>query len=139
MFGYNFVRIYFFNVQLVMQKILVVDDDKDLLEMVEMTLSRLGYHITTLARGSGFINIVESIRPDIILLDIFLGDSDGRTLCYNLKLQPAYEKIPVILYSAGYVPFSTIAHSKADEFMIKPFEIKQLVEKIKTLLVCDQS
>jgi len=40
----------------------------------------------------------------------------------------------VILYSAGYVPFSTIAHSKADEFMIKPFEIKQLVEKIKKLL-----
>ena len=117
-----------------MQKILVVDDDKDLLEMVEMTLSRLGYHITTLAKGSGFLNMVESIRPDIILLDIFLGDADGRTLCYNLKLQPAYENIPVILYSAGYVPHSTIEHSKADEFIIKPFEIKYLVEKIKTLV-----
>ena len=134
MFGYNFVVIYFFNVQLVMQKILVVDDDKDLLEMVEMTLSRLGYHITTLGKGSGFINIVESLRPDIILLDIFLGDSDGRTLCHKMKLQPAYENIPVILYSAGYVPLSTIEHSKADEFMIKPFEIKQLLEKIKKLL-----
>ena len=117
-----------------MPKILLVDDDKDLLEMVEMTLSRLGYHIITLAKGSGFINIVESFRPDIILLDIFLGDSDGRTLCYNLKLQPAYENIPVILYSAGYVPFSTIEHSKADEFIIKPFDTKYLVEKIKTLL-----
>jgi CheY-like chemotaxis protein len=46
--------------------------------MVEMTLSRLGYHITTLAKGSGFLNIVESIRPDIILLDIFLGDADDQ-------------------------------------------------------------
>ena len=117
-----------------MQKILIVDDDKDLLEMVEMTLSRLGYHITTLAKGSGFLNIVESTRPDIILLDIFLGDADGRTLCYNLKLQPAYENIPVILYSAGYVPLSSIKHSKADEFIIKPFDITSLVEKIKTLL-----
>ncbi len=117
-----------------MQKILVVDDNKDLLEMVEMTLSRLGYHITTLAKGSGFFNIVESIRPDIILLDIFLGDADGRTLCYNLKLQPAYENIPVILYSAGYIHLSTIENSKADEFIIKPFDIKYLVEKIKTLL-----
>ena len=117
-----------------MQKILVIDDDKDLLEMVEMTLSRLGYHITTLAKGSGFLNMVESIRPDIILLDIFLGDADGRTLCYNLKLQPVYENIPVILYSAGYVPLSTIEHSKADEFIIKPFDTKYLVEKIKTLL-----
>src|SRR5678815_2724963 len=117
-----------------MQKILVVDDDKDLLEMVEMTLSRLGYHIITLAKGSVFLNIVESTRPDIILLDIFLGDADGRTLCYNMKLQPAYENIPVILYSAGYVPLSSIRHSKADEFIIKPFDITSLVEKIKTLL-----
>ena len=118
----------------IMQKILIVDDDKDLLEMVELTLSRLGYHITTLAKGSGFLNIIESTRPDIILMDIFLGDGDGRTLCYNLKLQPAYENIPVILYSAGYVPLSTIEHSKADEFIIKPFDIKQLLGKIKKLL-----
>jgi DNA-binding response OmpR family regulator len=117
-----------------MQKILIVDDDKDLLEMVEMTLSRLGYHITTLAKGACFFNIIESSHPDIILLDIFLGDADGRTLCYNLKLQPAYENIPVILYSAGYVPHSTIEHSKADEFITKPFEIKSLLEKIKKLL-----
>ena len=122
-----------------MQKILVVDDDKDLLEMVEMTLSRLGYHITTLAKGSGFFNVVESIRPDIILLDIFLGDADGRILCNKMKLQSAYENIPVILYSAGYVPRSTIEHSKADEFMIKPFEIKQLLEKIKKLLGINRS
>ena len=118
-----------------MQKNLVVDDDTDLLEMIEMTLSRLGYHITTLAKGSGFINILESNRPDIILLDIFLGDADGRNLCYQMKLQPAYENIPVILYSAGYVPLSTIKNSKADEFIIKPFDIKQLLEKIKSLLV----
>jgi DNA-binding response OmpR family regulator len=117
-----------------MQKILVVDDDKDLLEMVEMTLSRLGYHITTLAKGSGFFNVVESIRPDIILLDIFLGDADGRTLCYQMKLQSAFKKIPVILYSAGQIPLSTIEHSKADGFITKPFDIKQLTEKLKKLL-----
>jgi len=117
-----------------MQKVLIVDDDKDLLEMVEMTLSRLGYQITTLAKGSCFFNIVESIRPDIVLLDIFLGDADGRNLCYQMKLQPAYENIPVILYSAGYIPHSTIENSKADEFMIKPFDVRRLVEIIKKLL-----
>src|SRR4030095_14352500 len=117
-----------------MQKILIVDDDKDLLEMVEMTLSRLGYHITTLAKGSGFFNIVESVRPDIILLDIFLGDADGRSLCYQMKLQHAYQNIPVILYSAGHILLSTIEHSKADEFITKPFNTKQLMEKIKKLL-----
>ena len=134
MFGDNFVVGNFLCSTSRMQKILIVDDDKDLLEMVEMTLSRLGYHITTLAKGACFFNIIESSQPDIILLDIFLGDADGRALCYNLKLQPAYENIPVILYSAGYVPHSTIEHSKADEFITKPFEIKSLLEKIKKLL-----
>ena len=134
MFGDNFVVGNFLCATSRMQKILIVDDDKDLLEMVEMTLSRLGYHITTLAKGACFFNIIESSQPDIILLDIFLGDADGRALCYNLKLQPAYENIPVILYSAGYVPHSTIEHSKADEFITKPFEIKSLLEKIKKLL-----
>jgi DNA-binding response OmpR family regulator len=117
-----------------MQKILVVDNDKDLLEMVEMSLSRLGYRITTLAKGSGFLNIVDSVRPDIILLDIFLGDADGRNLCFLMKREPAYAKIPVILYSAGHISLSTIEHSKADEFMVKPFEMKQLLEKIRGLL-----
>ena len=51
-----------------------------------------------------------------------------------MKLQPAYVNIPVILYSAGYVPLSTIEHSKADEFIIKPFDAKQLLGKIKKLL-----
>lgn len=117
-----------------MQKILIVDDDKDLLEMVEMALSRVGYQITTVAKGSGFFDLVESIRPDIILLDIFLGDADGRNLCHQMKLQPAYENIPVILYSAGYISRSSIEYSKADEFIIKPFDIRYLVEKVKTLL-----
>src|SRR5688572_20278858 len=134
MFGDNFVVGNFLCSTSRMQKILIVDDDKDLLEMVEMTLSRLGYHITTLAKGACFFNIIDSSQPDIILLDIFLGDADGRALCYNLKLQPAYENIPVILYSAGYVPHSTIEHSKADEFIVKPFDIKQLLGKIKKLL-----
>ncbi|TMI94943.1 MAG: response regulator [Bacteroidetes bacterium] len=118
-----------------MPKILVVDNDKDLLEMMEMSLSRLGYDITTLAKGSGFLSIIESIRPDIILLDIFLGDADGRNLCYQMKLHPAYQNIPVILYSAGHISFSTIQKSKADEFIVKPFEIDQLLGKIKELLV----
>jgi DNA-binding response OmpR family regulator len=117
-----------------MEKILIVDDDTDLLEMVAMAVSRLGYHITTLAKGSSFFDTVESIQPDIILLDIFLGDADGRNLCYQMKVQPAYEHIPVILYSAGYVPLSSIEHSKADEFIIKPFDVKQLVAMIKKLL-----
>jgi DNA-binding response OmpR family regulator len=117
-----------------MHKILIVDDDADLLEMVKIFLSRQGYIISTLTKGKCFFNKVESFRPDIILLDIFLGDADGRNLCYELKLAPASQHIPVILYSAGYVPTYSIENSKANTFVNKPFDIKQLSEKIKSLL-----
>ena len=117
-----------------MQKILVVDDDKDLLDMVDMALTRHGYVTTTLSRGSCFFHSIKSSKPDLVLLDIFLGDADGRTLCHEMKLQPAYENIPVILYTAGHVPLSSVENSKADEFITKPFDNNYLIQKIKTLL-----
>ena len=117
-----------------MHKVLVVDDDHDLLEMVEMALSKQGFVVETITNGESFFREVDSFKPHLILLDIFLGDADGRRLCYELKLAPAYQHIPVILYSAGVVPGSSIVSSMANAFVNKPFEIKQLSEKIKSLL-----
>ena len=117
-----------------MSKVLVVDDDKDLLEMVNIALSKQGFTTSTLNSGKYFFNKVESFRPDIILLDIFIGDADGRKLCHQLKDIPDSQNIPVILYSAGNVSGSSIERSLANAFVGKPFDIKQLVEKIKSLL-----
>jgi len=117
-----------------MHKVLVVDDDHDLLEMVEMALTKQGFVVSTVSNGKSFFNKVNTFKPHVILLDIFLGDADGRTLCHELKLTPAYQDIPVILYTAGHVPGSSIAGSLANAFVNKPFEIKQLSEKIKSLL-----
>lgn len=117
-----------------MQKIRVVDDDKELREMVDMALSGQGYVTTTLTNGRAFFDSIESFRPDIILQDIFLGDADGRVLCYEMKKQPAYHHITVILYPAGHVSLSSVERSEADEFVPKPFDIKQLIEKMKNML-----
>lgn len=117
-----------------MYKVLVVDDDLDLLEMVGMALTKPGYAISTINNGKSFFDRIESFKPDLILLDIFLGDADGRALCLQLKQVPEYWHIPVILYSAGHIPSQTIEKSRANAFLTKPFDIKQLFEKIQGLL-----
>ena len=117
-----------------MRKVLLVDDDSDLLEMVDMVLTKEGYTVSTSKNGSGFFERVHSFKPDIILLDIFLGDADGRTLCQQLKQVTDYKSIPIVLYSAGHISRQTIETSMANDFVSKPFDIKLLAEKIKSML-----
>jgi len=117
-----------------MKKVLIADDDVDLLDMVKMLLSRAGFAISTIATGKFFFEKVTTVKPDIILLDVFLGDTDGRSLCQLVKTDPQYQDIPVILYSAGYISNSSISYSKANAFFSKPFDIKELVAKIKALV-----
>lgn len=117
-----------------MNKLLLVDDDPDLLEMVDVILSKQGYTVSTINNGRTFFDKVHSFKPDFILLDIFLGDADGRELCHQLKQAQAYKDIPVVLYSAGHIPRHTIEDSMANAFVSKPFDIKLLAEKIKSML-----
>src|ERR1051326_3788769 len=117
-----------------MKKVLIVDDDRDLLEMVNMALTEQGFTVSTLTEGKLFFNEVVSFNPDIILLDIFLADADGRKLCYELKSDPSLQHIPVALYSAGHITNSSILESQANIFITKPFDIMQLGEKLRSIL-----
>ena len=122
-----------------MKKLLIVDDDKDLLEMVEMALSEQGFDVHTSTEGSSFFSQLEKLKPDIVLLDVFLQDADGRELCYQLKSDPLYDHIPVALYSAGHMSNSTIINSRADTFITKPFDLAQLGDKLRSMLTKENS
>jgi DNA-binding response OmpR family regulator len=116
-----------------MPRVLIVDDDEDLLEMVSMILSRSGMEVHTANKAINFHEMISKIKPDLILMDIYLDDLDGRELCREIKLLNEFAKIPVILYSAGVIPTDTITTSLADEFMLKPFDNAQLLKKINAL------
>lgn len=113
-----------------MTKVLVVDDDTDLLEMVSLVLTNHNMRVNPLSECIKFLDHVTSDKPDIVLMDIYLGECDGRDLCQNLKKSDGYDDIPVILYSAGVVTPKSVQESMADDFMSKPFEIKQLIARI---------
>ena len=112
---------------------MVVDDDADLLEMVTLVLTSQGMDVVALNKGKEFFNVLKSNQPDIVLMDIYLGDADGRDLCRQVKTA-SVPKVPILLYSAGNITSSSIAESMADDFFQKPFEINQLMKKIRNFL-----
>jgi DNA-binding response OmpR family regulator len=116
-----------------MTTVLVVDDDKDLLEMMSLVLTKYDLNISCISKGLKLFDSINAVNPDLVLMDIFLGDADGRELCHQLKVS-AHNQLPVILYSAGQITPLSIKNSLADDFVTKPFNISILASKIKGLI-----
>ena len=115
-----------------MYTVLILDDDEDLREMVSLGLQQFGLKVCCYSEHSDIDKKIAGCQPNVILMDIYIGDADGRRICYGLK-NSQHKNIPVILYSAGYIPSLSIEESLANDFIQKPFNFAQLVEKIKTL------
>jgi two-component system phosphate regulon response regulator PhoB len=113
-----------------MFKILVIDDDADLLFLGSSMLRQKGYDVFSLARPENIPEIIKSFRPDLILLDIKLGEADGRKICLELKNNPETRAIKVILYSAFPETSIDVLKYGADDFVLKPYDFKHLVNKI---------
>lgn len=116
----------------VSKKILIVDDDPYIREIIMMILKLEGYNVAELDNGEAVVNTVHEIRPDLILLDIQLGDIDGRDICRQLKEHTSTQDIPVIIISGNQSWQAFLGNEcNADGFLTKPFEMKELVDNIK--------
>jgi DNA-binding response OmpR family regulator len=113
-----------------MLRILIIDDDVDLLFLGCSLLKQRGFEVFSLSGGEGAFETVQSFKPHLILLDVKLGDQDGRDICLKLKSNPDTSFIKIILYSA--FPETSVEYSKygADDFIVKPYEFNHLVERI---------
>ncbi len=115
-----------------MQRILAVDDNEDILEVLQLILEDFGYEVETLNNGSFLFDKIKAHRPDLILLDIMLGNLDGRELCKDVKSQKETHDIPIILISASHNLSNLFKPSNApDDFLAKPFNINELIGKIQ--------
>jgi len=117
-----------------MFKILVIDDDVDLLFLGSSMLRQKGFEVHSLARPENVLHVVKSFRPDLILLDIKLGDYDGRDLCLQLKNNPETKDIKIILYSAFPETSVDVMKYGADDFIMKPYEMDYMIGRIRHLL-----
>jgi DNA-binding response OmpR family regulator len=114
-----------------MNKVLVVDDDQDILQVVKIVLSMNDFEVTTISRGEEIEAAIKTFTPDLILLDVALGSVDGRDICKTLKISHETQHIPVILFSAHYDLANNIQECMANDFVIKPFDTSYLVDKIR--------
>ena len=118
-----------------MQRILAVDDDKDILEILQYILEDSGYEVETLSDGLLLFDKIREHTPDLILLDIMLGNVDGRELCKDVKSKQETHTIPVIMVSASHNLSNSLKQKGSpDDFLAKPFDIGELLTKIQTQL-----
>ncbi len=113
-----------------MSKILVVDDDVDILSVMETLLRRKGFEVETTTKGENTFPKIETFKPDLILLDVLISGHDGRTICKKLKSDQSTMHIPVIMFSAHPAAAASISEYGADDFIAKPFDINNLLQKV---------
>lgn len=114
------------------KKILVVDDDDDIRSVISLILREEGYAVSELNNGQAVVKTIQQARPDVLLLDVMLGDMDGRDICKELKQLPETEDIPIIIISATHGWHTR--HEKncrADDYISKPFDIDELVSHVR--------
>jgi DNA-binding response OmpR family regulator len=120
-----------------LKKILVADDHPEILEVVTEVLSYETFEVRGLSSGINLIADVKEFKPDLVLLDLKLGEDDGSILCRQIKALPDFQNTPVIIYSA-YVPNRPQPEEYGcDEMITKPFDIDELVTKINRLVCQD--
>jgi DNA-binding response OmpR family regulator len=107
-------------------KVLVIDDEADMIQAVETLLKLHGFEVYTHATGNNVPELVKECNPDVILLDINLSGKSGLEVCKELKAISDHP--PIILFSAHGGEEASLKGCKADGFMPKPFKVKQLVD-----------
>jgi CheY-like chemotaxis protein len=114
------------------KKVLVVDDDNDILDVIRIILEDEGYEVSTLDNGRDVLGVVASNMPDLILLDVMLCGMDGRDICKNLKSHALYKLIPIIMISASHNLQGLLEEEgSADGFISKPFDIDNLIDVVQ--------
>jgi CheY-like chemotaxis protein len=115
------------------KKILIIDDDPDINEILSIYLEGKGYQVIVDISAEK-VDHLELINPDLILLDTMLKGKDGRDICRKIKNDPAFKDIPLIFVSANVSLGEITKDCKADGFLQKPFELKDLGKLVSTYL-----
>ncbi len=118
------------------KKVIVIEDEADILEDICDLLRFNRYLVSTLSDGKDALEKIRALAPDIILLDVMLGEWSGIDICQALKADPQLKLVPVILLSAKSQKTDIESGFKigADRYMVKPFKNEDLMNTIKSLL-----
>ena len=117
-----------------MAKIMVVDDSADLLRLISIIIKIEGHESMALTSPVELMQKLDEYHPDLIIIDVNLGNYNGKEVCKNIKENPASENIPVLLTSASAESLADFKDFYADDILEKPFEKSIITNKINKLL-----
>ncbi len=117
-------------------RILIVDDEPDILELLEYNLRQAGYTVVTASDGASAFAEVERQRPELILLDLMLPDVSGTEVCRRLKKDASTESIPIMMITARSEEIDRVVGFElgADDYITKPFSPRELVLRVQAVL-----
>jgi DNA-binding response OmpR family regulator len=117
-------------------KILVIDDEEDVLEVLRLVLSRSGYEVDATSSGMEGLARAQAGQPDLVLLDIMMQRMDGWEVLRALKSDAATHDIPVVILSARVEPKDKIRglQEGAVDYVTKPFAVREILEKVALIL-----
>lgn len=113
-----------------MKKVLVVDDDKDIVDAIQMVLTIGGFESKATTKGHETFQYIKDYQPDLVILDMLLSGNDGRDICKQLKKNDSTKKIPIIMISAHPTAKASTKESGAESFISKPFSVSGLLGEV---------
>lgn len=132
---FNYLPLQYRVEQIQMKKrIYIVEDNIDISELIVIILSNAGFQVSAAATVEGLYKLLETKKPDLILLDIMLPDGNGVEVCKELKQSEAFKNVPLILMSAHAKMNNIARECSADDFIAKPFDIFDLTNKVNVQL-----
>lgn len=117
-----------------MSKLLILDDSVALLEVMKNILERNGYKVKTINSAPDIYKEINEFHPDLLILDIYLAGEDGREICKEIRKNVESKDMCILVFSASPKALEDYKTYYADDFIVKPFDITYLVEKIKSVL-----
>ncbi len=119
-----------------MPRILLVDDEEDILEFVSYNLEREGFNVITGRNGKEAIQLVTKMKPDLVILDVMMPEMDGIAACEEIRKLPGCRDLVIAFLTARGEDYSQIAgfEAGADDYITKPIRPKVLISRVKALL-----
>ncbi len=116
--------------------IAVIEDERDIQDMIAYNLQREGYEVVTAERGDEGLALVQDKRPDLIILDLMLPGLDGLSVCQSIRFDTTTQEIPIIVLSAKSEEADVVIGLGlgADDYMPKPFSPRELLARVKAVL-----
>ncbi|HEY9003988.1 MAG TPA: response regulator [Mucilaginibacter sp.] len=117
-----------------MKKVLILDNDEGVLDVMNEALNYEGFDVKIIEETDNIFSVIDDYDPDLVILDYILSGINGGEICHQIKANPKTTDLPVMIMSAYPKVIRSLGYYGCDDFIAKPFDLDDIVERIKNLI-----